>query len=149
MQDIAGCRLIVSNVVEQDRIAGQIKELLRDVNIADRRKNPSHGYRAIHVIVVSGDKPIEIQARTSLQHLWAELSEKLSDVFDPSIKYGGGEEMFRRLLAESSKFIARVERDEKEMLNLREEVDSGKRKVTDVLQKLIALMEGKNGALPN
>jgi len=40
--------------------------------------------------VSESGKLIEVQVRTSLQHTWAELSEKLADEFDSSIKYGGG-----------------------------------------------------------
>ena len=58
----------------------------------DRRRRPSHGYRAVHVIVSQAVKLIEVQIRTSLQHTWAELSEKLADEFGHEIKYGGGRE---------------------------------------------------------
>jgi len=61
---------------------------------------------------VSG-KPIEIQVRTPLQHLWAELSEKSSDVFDPAIKYGGGPDEWRNLLTRSSEMVASYEEHEK------------------------------------
>jgi ppGpp synthetase/RelA/SpoT-type nucleotidyltranferase len=53
--------------------------------------------------------------RTSLQHLWAELSEKISDVVDPSIKYGGGDERIRNLLAETSDLIAQLESAEEQL----------------------------------
>ncbi|HJZ83528.1 MAG TPA: hypothetical protein VKD91_24370, partial [Pyrinomonadaceae bacterium] len=41
--------------------------------------------------------------------VWAELSEKMSDVFDPAIKYGGGEDSARRLLSTSSSVITTQE----------------------------------------
>ena len=47
--------------------------------------------------------------RTELQQLWAEWSEKLSDVIDSAIKYGGGDESMREGLAGISKTVARVE----------------------------------------
>ena len=65
----------------------------------------SHGYRAVHLIVDPREKPIEIQIRTSLQHQWAELSEKMSDIVDPGIKYGSGNEGARSLLAKYSQLI--------------------------------------------
>ncbi len=67
--------------------------------------NPSYGYRAVHVIVHILGKLVEIQVRSSLQHLWAELSEKLSDVVDPRIKYGGGADWVRKMLSTISKSI--------------------------------------------
>ncbi len=52
---------------------------------------------------------MEIQVRSALQHLWAELSEKLSDVVDPTIKYGGGADVVRKALTALSERIAALE----------------------------------------
>ena len=90
MQDIAGCRVIVPLLASQDEAVQRLKLLFDRVDFDDRRKKTSHGYRAVHVIVNQSGKLVEVQVRTSLQHTWAELSEKLSDEFDSSIKYGGG-----------------------------------------------------------
>jgi len=61
------------------------------------------------VIVYSGGKPIEIQVRTALQQEWAELSERLSDVVDREIKYGGGNEELVSVLAITSDATMEVE----------------------------------------
>lgn len=61
------------------------------------------------MIVEMSGKLIEVQIRTSLQHLWAELSEKLSDTIDPKIKYGGGDEEVRQTLDRASELVARCE----------------------------------------
>jgi ppGpp synthetase/RelA/SpoT-type nucleotidyltranferase len=58
---------------------------------------------------------IEIQIRTSLQHVWAELSEKFSDVINPSIKYGGGDAIVQEILQRASNLIAEEELAEKEL----------------------------------
>ena len=108
MQDIAGCRLVVPRIGTQDRLVKLLGKRLTAA-IVDRRKKPSHGYRAVHVIATVDSKPIEIQVRTTLQHLWAEFSEKLSDVVDPAIKYGGGPADWRRVLDGISETVARVE----------------------------------------
>src|SRR5262245_46773962 len=80
IQDIAGCRLIVSGIVDQDNVIRALTKLFERTTIIDHRQQPSHGYRAVHVVVNHSGKAIEIQIRTTLQHLWAELSEKFSDV---------------------------------------------------------------------
>lgn len=112
MQDIAGCRLVVSNILKQNSVIESVLKLFRRPGIVDRRAKPSHSYRAVHVIVQIEGKPVEVQIRTSLQHVWAELSEKLSDVVDPKIKYGGGDESFVQLLASASELVAEVEDEE-------------------------------------
>src|SRR5207247_5738309 len=69
-----------------------------DIRIDDRRNRPSYGYRAVHVLVKPLGKVVELQVRPELQHWWAELSERLSDAFDPALKYGGGPEEVRDTL---------------------------------------------------
>ena len=54
--------------------------------------------------------------RTSLQHLWAELSEKLSDIVDSAIKYGGGDEDAVRILRVMSDTIKAQELNESRIL---------------------------------
>jgi len=115
IQDIAGCRLVVSGIIEQDRVIESLVELFEGAKTKDRRDVPSYGYRAVHVIANYGGKLVEIQVRTSLQHLWAELSEKLSDVIDPTIKYGGGEGVPRDFLDATSSQIAQQEWGEKKI----------------------------------
>jgi GTP pyrophosphokinase len=110
VQDIAGCRIVVTDRAEQDRIVDTLRaRFAGTAAVVDRRANPSHGYRAVHVVVSVASKPVEVQVRTSLQHAWAELSEKLSDVFDPAIKYGGGPPDAHELLASISEMIVRTE----------------------------------------
>lgn len=112
IQDIAGARIVVANSNDQDEVVDQLGKLFQRVTVVDRRQKPSHGYRAVHVIPGIRDTPVEVQVRTDLQHHWAELSEKLSDLIDPSIKYGGGSESLREALLSSSATIASIERVE-------------------------------------
>jgi hypothetical protein len=109
VQDIAGCRLIVADVLTQDDVVQRLTELFVKTTILDRRVRPSHGYRAVHVVVALEGVLVEIQVRTLLQHTWAELSEKLSDLIDPSIKYGGGPDRDRETLGNTSRSIAEEE----------------------------------------
>jgi ppGpp synthetase/RelA/SpoT-type nucleotidyltranferase len=109
MQDIAGCRIVVPLLAAQDEVIHRLKILFDRVDFDDRRKNPSHGYRAVHVIVNQSGKLVEVQVRTALQHSWAELSEKLSDEFDSSIKYGGGSKEIASYLSMLSDVILDME----------------------------------------
>ncbi|HVS72990.1 MAG TPA: RelA/SpoT domain-containing protein [Phycisphaerae bacterium] len=124
MQDIAGCRVVVVDVLAQDRLVTALQGDFVGARIRDRREKPSHGYRAVHLIVEVCGKLVEIQVRSELQHLWAELSEKSADVLDPAIKYGGGSESWRTFLNQASAVVAaheelermRPDREELEVL---------------------------------
>jgi ppGpp synthetase/RelA/SpoT-type nucleotidyltranferase len=74
------------------------------------------------VIVKHRAKVVEVQVRTSLQQAWAELSEKLSDVIDPAIKYGRGDKSFMEPLMKSSGVVAKEEAKEAKLANLEREV---------------------------
>jgi len=113
MQDIAGCRVVVTDVVKQGQFVASLRTVFPGASVIDRRDNPSYGYRAVHIIAEISGKPVEIQVRTVLQHLWAEVSEKASDVLDPTIKYGGGSEWWRNFLTKSSESVATYEEFEK------------------------------------
>jgi putative GTP pyrophosphokinase len=109
IQDIAGCRIIVENIAEQDRVVALLIAEFPTNRVVDRREKPSHGYRAVHIIVETGGKSVEIQVRTQLQHLWASFSEETADAIDHSIKYGGGPSGFHDRLQEMSDRVARAE----------------------------------------
>lgn len=118
IQDIAGCRIIVGDIDAQDRAVVSLQGLYPGASLADRRRFPSHGYRAIHVIAKISGLPIEIQVRTTLQHTWAEFSERLSDRIAPGIKYGGGNDQMREVLTGYSKIVEEFEASEREMAAL-------------------------------
>jgi len=91
IQDIAGVRLTCADAPEQDLLTSLLSFTFPGSEIDDRRQKPSHGYRAVHVVVTSPDGlMVEIQVRTRAQHRWAQVSEKLADLLDPAVKYGGG-----------------------------------------------------------
>jgi putative GTP pyrophosphokinase len=163
IQDIAGCRLVVADNPTQDRMVEQLTQVFGDAEVIDRRKRPSHGYRAVHVVIRINDRLIEVQVRTSLQHLWAELSEKFADVVEPAIKYGGGSDTIRAFLAKSSQFVAHVESREKllavgladsqtpghsviDVAGLRLTVDSSRAELAELLREAIAALAVQKGS---
>jgi ppGpp synthetase/RelA/SpoT-type nucleotidyltranferase len=146
IQDIAGCRLTVTDIAEQDSVVQTLTNLFDKTTIVDRRQRPSHGYRAVHVIVSCLDKMIEIQVRTSLQHLWAELSEKLSDIVDPAIKYGAGDESMRSLLEDASTMVVNIESLETALAKAKTKI-SLVGNARDAFKQLIVETEEKKSAL--
>ena len=150
MQDIAGCRIVVADIIEQDALVDRLTEVFETKSLFDRRESSSHGYRAVHVVVRHMDMPIEIQIRTAFQHLWAELSEKLSDLVEPAVKYGGGPEALVEFLlsaSERGRLLESFERrldQRKDWENQREEIadlakliEQTKRELADLLQDMI------------
>ncbi len=109
MQDIAGCRLVIDDTLHQNQVVDGLTSLFDNTLVHDRRETPNNGYRAVHVIVVINGRAVEIQVRTALQHIWAELSEKLSDVVGPDIKYGMGDPRNLQPLETCSTIIAAIE----------------------------------------
>jgi putative GTP pyrophosphokinase len=88
MQDVAGCRLVVEDGLAQERALAWLETAFPKATVVDRRAEASFGYRAIHIIPSVSGKPVEIQLRTKLQHLWAELSESLAFRMFIGLKYG-------------------------------------------------------------
>jgi putative GTP pyrophosphokinase len=115
VQDIAGCRMVVRGAVEQDNAIDTLIEVFPQAVLHDRRKSPSHGYRAVHLIVRALGLPVEIQIRTRLQHGWAEISERLSDRHGAALKYGGGDPAMRELLLRTSAAVEVIEDRELEL----------------------------------
>ena len=50
IQDIAGCRMVVENLQEQNDVVYRIKGAFSSIVVVDRRLKPSFGYRAVHLI---------------------------------------------------------------------------------------------------
>ena len=90
IQDIAGIRLVGDWFLEeQDLLVDEIVKLFDNAKVQDRRTKPSQGYRAVHVIAVVDERPIEIQVRTLQQDAWAQTMEKLADMVGREVRYGG------------------------------------------------------------
>ena len=138
IQDIAGCRIIVPDVIAQDEGVEALIDRLGDMKVFDRRAKPSHGYRAVHLIAQCGGRPIEIQVRSTLQHMWAELSEKIADVVDPALKYGGGPEEWLTELLRASENVATAEDLQRQArdIKIRYEHISHIAEAADVLSKM-------------
>lgn len=77
---------------EQDeivrRVVAEFADAARAPKVKDRRAEPVAGYRAVHVVASVLDVPVEIQVRTWHQDQWAQIVERLGDVWGRGIRYG-------------------------------------------------------------
>ncbi|WP_371282773.1 hypothetical protein [Dokdonella sp.] len=112
IQDIAGCRIIVDDIPKQNRAVDALNAFLTSPRIVDRRANPTHGYRAVHLVANMSGRFVEVQVRTLPQHLWAEISEKMADTIDSRIKYGEGDGEALKFLRSLSEGIRGLEDEE-------------------------------------
>ncbi len=112
IQDVAGLRILVESSFGQRNLVNAIKLKFPNAKLIDRIQQPSFGYRAVHFVVHSQGKPVEIQIRTILQHSWAHLSERIADAYGHEIKYGGGDAPFQNLLLSLSAQIFELEQAE-------------------------------------
>ncbi len=93
MGDLAGFRIVGAfDFLGQDRLFDEIvRRFPADPRVPrriDRRTDPSHGYRALHALVSFDGVSIEMQIRTVIQHVWADLMERLADRLGRQIRYG-------------------------------------------------------------
>ena len=74
MSDIAGLRLIVNNMEDQNLVIDLINNKLSIEKMYDYRDSDQN-YRSVHLILKIEEKLIEIQIRTVAQQTWADESE--------------------------------------------------------------------------
>jgi ppGpp synthetase/RelA/SpoT-type nucleotidyltranferase len=100
MQDIGGCRAVLSSIDELRRVEARLK-----------KKHPrASGYRGVHVVVAYDDlsgtgRRIEVQLRTLVMHEWAITVERLSGRIGQNLK-GDGQHAVQELLAAISQAMA-------------------------------------------
>jgi ppGpp synthetase/RelA/SpoT-type nucleotidyltranferase len=92
MQDIAGLRVVLKNnaYLDQDAWVPRIVVAagLDSSRVIDIRDKPHSGYRAVHVVGKRDGYNVELQVRTHLQHLWAQVYERIADAWGRGIRYG-------------------------------------------------------------
>lgn len=92
MEDIAGCRAIIrGSLADLRRVAHRVEQgssKMDVTHIDDYVHAPrSGGYRAIHLHGVRSDVPVEIQLRTTGQHMWAQMVENWDEAAGHDVKH--------------------------------------------------------------
>ncbi len=115
MQDIGGCRAIVSSEKKLVQLVRELKKK-KKFRIKDYIKNPKDdGYRGVHLI---GDfsnghgskKSIEIQVRTKSQHSWATAVEIIDLFTNQALKSNHGEDEWKKFFKYVGKQFSYIER---------------------------------------
>ena len=78
MSDIAGLRVIVNNITNQNKAIEIIKSTLSIDKIYDYR-DTKQNYRSVHLLKKINDRYLEIQVRTIAQQTWADESEDFGE----------------------------------------------------------------------
>jgi ppGpp synthetase/RelA/SpoT-type nucleotidyltranferase len=79
MQDIGGCRAVLSTVDELRRVERRVRKNRPPIRHSDYITDPKDsGYRGVHLVVQYDDRAIEVQLRTQVMHQWAITVERLS-----------------------------------------------------------------------
>lgn len=122
MQDIGGCRIVVSNEKKLRQIVrdlGKLKEFKSKSNRKLRRddyiKRPqSDGYRSYHMVGLfknekEEDRRIEVQIRTRIQHYWATALEIVDLFTGQELKIGSGRKDWKAFFINVSKQFSLME----------------------------------------
>lgn len=90
VQDIAGVRIDADLLLsEQTQLAQEIAAHFGETaSIHDLRSGEHAGYRAVHVWLRLPAGRVEVQIRTLLQSLWANMFENFADKYGRGIRYG-------------------------------------------------------------
>lgn len=148
MRDIAGLRIVDEmDRAQQDVLVSEIRDALRalgDVKVIDRRKSPSHGYRAVHLELRCEGRYVEVQVRTRRQDQWAQFVESLGDTWGRQIRYGGGpNEPDRRIGSMTRREVWGL------VLSLADAIDAFEDPKTDTAEVADVLASQLDGALAN
>ncbi len=99
LQDIGGCRIIVSENSIVDRLYKFIKERSLEskaftvTKVTDYREKgrDDSGYRALHLLISHSGQSLELQIRSQVQHYWAESIERTSVIYGHHLKEQDGD----------------------------------------------------------
>ena len=130
MWDIAGCRCIMQNVEDINKLKSKLSKNFRVIKEYDYLSKPKNdGYKALHLFIrlKSSEEIIEVQLRTRENHNWATLVEITDLLYDTKLKESnnnqkyGNYKRFHLLLAQSPSSLSM--KDKKEIFHYEKKFD--------------------------
>lgn len=99
LQDIGGCRIIVNDNRDVDRLCKFLEERVSAggaftiTRLTDYRQKgrDDTGYRALHLLLSHSGYTLELQIRSQVQHYWAESIERTSVIYGYHLKEKEGD----------------------------------------------------------
>lgn len=122
MQDIGGCRVVVSSEKKLYKILRELRknqEFLQESNNIRQKdyiKNPKDdGYRGVHIIGQFpskdfGQRNIEVQLRTRIQHSWATALEIIDTFTGQALKSNQGDQHWESFFANISFIMSEMDK---------------------------------------
>lgn len=120
LQDIGGCRIIVEENKDVDRLRTFILdklerqkniELVRETDYREKGRDDT-GYRALHLILNLLGQKLELQIRSRIQHYWAESIERASVVYGHHLKEKEGDPIVIQYFKMLSDIFSEIEAKE-------------------------------------
>lgn len=156
VQDIAGIRVsgrltLAEQDILREMIVDRFEQQGHECSFKDRREDPMVGYRAVHVIVSIGGRFVEVQIRTTGQDLWANVFERIADIFGRGIRYGDppefGGEAVTDIIASMEVFSAKLYELEKMIEDSREATLALQDSILSTLRQILQQTEAIKGRL--
>lgn len=113
MHDIGGARAVVPAVTDVYAVRRRLRKswtIIRERDYIEKPKDS--GYRALHLIVQRKGFAIEVQLRSGVQDIWANIVEEVGRERGIGLKFGAGDADVLRGFAAVSELLARFERGE-------------------------------------
>jgi len=142
LQDIGGCRIIVQNNSDVDKLfdylskqvsAQKIFTIDKSTDYRERGRDDT-GYRALHVILKRSGMHLELQIRSRIQHYWSESIERTSVIYGHHLKEKEGDPQVIQYFKTISDVFCEIEANRKPTITQRLAVDQLRSSCEQIIQ---------------
>jgi ppGpp synthetase/RelA/SpoT-type nucleotidyltranferase len=113
MQDVGGVRVLLPSLRHVYALSRRLRKTWTIIRVRDYIAEPkSSGYRALHLIVQRNGFAIEVQLRTIMQDIWANIVEEQGRELAVGFKFGAGAADIHAAFVVASETLARFDRGE-------------------------------------
>jgi putative GTP pyrophosphokinase len=125
MHDIGGVRARLPSFGHVYALSRRLRKTWTIIKVRDYIAEPKDtGYRALHLIVKRNGFPIEVQLRTEVQDIWANMVEDITRKTGSGLKFGTAEADDHAKFAAVADVLASLDRGEITIAKLRELIAS-------------------------